>query len=188
MARRRAEQAADHRHLAGALRLGEQIGGGSAVVLAAGPEAGAFEQHHQRNPVPQRQLREPIALRVSARADAARQRGEVLGTDHHRRAIDKARAGDDPVGGDLSAHQRAELSEAALVEKVVEACAGVELALAVMLRQPIRTPHRPRTLTPKIEVFERLLPALLVRHALFLSLKGDRRTGMFTLTILNCLL
>jgi hypothetical protein len=57
-----------------------------------------------------------------------------------------------------------------------------------MLGQPLGAAHRPRPLTPKIEVFERLLPTLLVRHAHFLSLKGDRRTGMFTLTILNCLL
>jgi acetyl-CoA carboxylase carboxyltransferase component len=50
--------------------------------------------------------------------------------------------------------------------------------------------HYGRTPTdlPKIEIFERLLPARLVRHALFLSFQGDRRTGMFTLTILNCLL
>ena len=76
---RRAEQAADRRHLARALRLGEQVGGGAAVVLAAGPEAGALEQHHQRDPVAQRQFGEPVALGVAAWADAAGQRGEVLG-------------------------------------------------------------------------------------------------------------
>jgi alkanesulfonate monooxygenase SsuD/methylene tetrahydromethanopterin reductase-like flavin-dependent oxidoreductase (luciferase family) len=71
-----------------------------------------------------------------------------------------------------AADERAELTKRALVKKVLEARAGVQLALAAMLGQPVRPAHRPRTLTPKIEVFERLLPALLVRHALFLSSQG----------------
>ena len=100
----------------------------------------------------------------------------------------EAGAGDDPVGRDVAADERAELAERALVEKVLEARAGVELALAVVLGEPFRAAHRMRALTPKIELFERLLPVLLVRHAQFLSSKGDRRTGMFTLTILNRLL
>ena len=74
----------DGRDLARALRLGEQVGGGAAVMLSAGPESGALEQHHQRNLVAQRQFGEPVALGVAAGADAAGQRGEVLGADHHR--------------------------------------------------------------------------------------------------------
>ena len=81
---RRAEQAGHGRDLAGALRLGEQIGGGAAVMLSAGPEAGTLEKHHQRDLVAQRQLGEAIALGVAAGADAAREGGEVLGADHHR--------------------------------------------------------------------------------------------------------
>ncbi len=46
----------------------------------------------------------------------------------------------------------------------------------------------PGALTPKIKVFQRFLPALLVSHVQFPSSKGDRRTGVLTLTILNCLL
>ena len=53
-------------------------------MLTAGPETGTLEEHHQRNPVAQRQLGEPVALGVAARADAARQGGEVLRADHHR--------------------------------------------------------------------------------------------------------
>ena len=53
-------------------------------MLAAGPEAGTLEQHHQRDPVAQRQLGQPVALGVAAGSDAARQGGEVLGADHHR--------------------------------------------------------------------------------------------------------
>ena len=75
---------ADGRNLAGALRLREQVGGGAAVMLTAGPETGALQEHHERNLVAQRQLGEPVALGVAAGADAAGQRGEVLGADHHR--------------------------------------------------------------------------------------------------------
>ena len=71
-------------NLAGALRLGEQVGGGAAVMLTAGPESGAFEEHHQRHLVAQRKLGESIALGVAARPDTARERGEVLGAHHHR--------------------------------------------------------------------------------------------------------
>ena len=96
--------------------------------------------------------------------------------------------GHDSVGRDVAADKRAELAERALVEKVLQPRTGVELALAVVLGEPLVAAHRPRALTPKIEVFERFLPALLVRHAQFPSSKGDRRTGVITLTILNCLL
>ena len=53
-------------------------------MLTAGAEAGALEQHHQRDLVAQRELGEPVALGVAARPDAAGQGGEVLGADHHR--------------------------------------------------------------------------------------------------------
>ncbi len=81
---RRTEQAGHGRNLAGALRLGEQIGGGAAVMLSAGPETGTLQKHHQRDLVAQRQLGEAIALGVAAGADAAREGCEVLGADHHR--------------------------------------------------------------------------------------------------------
>ena len=157
-------------------------------MLTAGPESGTFEQHHQRDLVAQRQLGEPVSLGVAAWADAARQRGEVFRADHHRRTIDKTRAGDDAVGRDLAADERPELAERAGIEESLESCAGIELALAAMLGEPLRSAHRHRALTPKIEIFERLLPVLLVRHPPFLSSYRDRRTGMFTLTILNRLL
>ena len=53
-------------------------------MLTAGPETGALEQHHQWDLVAQRQLGEPVALGVAARADGARQGREVLRADHHR--------------------------------------------------------------------------------------------------------
>ena len=84
MAGRRPEQARHGRHPAGALRLREQVGRGAAVVLAAGPEPGALEEHHERDLVAQREFGQPVALGVSAGSDAARQGGEVLGADHHR--------------------------------------------------------------------------------------------------------
>jgi hypothetical protein len=38
------------------------------------------------------------------------------------------------------------------------------------------------------QLVERVPPVLGFGHAPLLSSEGDRRTGMFTLTILNCLL
>jgi len=105
-------------------------------------------QDHQRNPVAQCQLRQPIALRVAAGPDTACQSGEVLGADHHRGAVDESGSGDDPVGRDVSADQSAELAERALVEKVLETRAGVELALAVMLGESLGATHRTRLLAP----------------------------------------
>ena len=84
MAGRRPEQARHGRHLAGALRLREQIGWGAAIVLAAGPEPRTLEEHHERNLVAQREFGQPVTLGVSARSDAARQGREVLGAYHHR--------------------------------------------------------------------------------------------------------
>ena len=81
---RGAEQPRDGRNLAGALRLREQVGGGAAVMLTAGPKTGTLQEHHERNLVAQRQLGEPVALGVAARTDAAGQGREVLGADHHR--------------------------------------------------------------------------------------------------------
>ena len=146
---RRAEQPGHGRNLAGALRLGEQVGRGAAVMLSAGPESGALEEHHQRHLVAQRQLGQPVALGVAAGPDAARERGEVLGTDHHRRAVDHPGAGDDSVGRDVAADERAELAERALVEQVLEPRAGVELALAAMFGQPLR--RRPSTASADAE-------------------------------------
>ena len=111
MACRRPEQACHGRHSAGALRLREKVGGGAAVVLAAGPEPRALEEHHERDPVAQREFGQPVAFRVSAWSDAARQGREVLGADHHRRTVDESGAGDDPVGRDVTADERAELAE-----------------------------------------------------------------------------
>ena len=138
-------------------------------MLSTGSESSALEQHHERNLVAQRQFGQSIALRVAAGADAARQCGEVLRTDHHRCPVDHSGACHDSVGRDVAADEGAELSERALVEKVLQPCAGVELALAPVLGQPFVAAHRPRALTPKTEILERLLPALLIRHAQFPS-------------------
>ena len=57
-------------------------------------------------------------------------------------------AGDDPVGRNVAADQGAELAESALVKEVLETRAGVELALAVVLGEPLRATHRVRLLAP----------------------------------------
>jgi hypothetical protein len=105
-----------------------------------------------------------MALGVAARPDAAGQRGEVFGAEHHRRAVDQAGPDDDPVGGDLATDHRAELTERARVEQVVDARPRIELALVAVFGQPLRTAHRPRALTAAVEVVERLLPVGGLRH------------------------
>jgi hypothetical protein len=71
---------------------------------------------------------------------------------------------------------------------VLEAGTGVELALAVVLGEPFRAAHRMSVSTSAGQLVERVPPVLGLGHAPLLSSEGDRRTGMFTLTILNCLL
>ena len=89
-------------------------------------------------------------------------------------------AGDDPVGGDLTADQRAELLEGTGVEEVVDAGAGIEFALAVVFGQPLVAAHLVCVLAPAAQVVQRLLPVLRVAHRGVLT--------MAALTILNCLL
>ena len=169
----------DRGHLAGTLRLGDQVGGAAAVVLAAGPKAGAFEQHDQRNLLAQSQFRETEAFGVAARADRTGQGGEVLGAHHHRGPVDTSGAGDDAVGGDLTTDQGAELLEGPRVEQMVDAGARVELALRAMSGQALVATHLVRVLPPTTQVVQRLLPVLRVAHRYVLTA---------ALTILNCLL
>ena len=110
---RGSEHRGDDRDAARTLGLGKQIGRGAPVVAAARPKAGALEHHHQRDSVADRELGDPVALGVAARPDAAGQGGEVLGADHHRHAVDLAGAGDDRVGRDLTADERADFAERA---------------------------------------------------------------------------
>ena len=67
----------------------------------------------------------------------------------------------DGVGrGLLATHERAELEERARVEQVVDAGAGVELALAAVLGQPLLAAHRARRGPPLLEVGDGAVPAL----------------------------
>ena len=157
-------------------------------MLTARPETRALEKHYQRHLVAQCEFGQPMTLGVSARADAAGQGGEVLGADHHRRTVDQPGTGDDAVGRDVSADEGAELTKRALVEEMLESTARVELALAVVLGQPLGPAHRACVSPSTVELVERVFPVLGLGHPQLLSSEGDRRTGMFTLTILNCLL
>ena len=165
----RAEQPADGGNLAGTLRLCQQIGGGAAVVFATGAKTRTLEQHHQRDPIPQREFGQSVALGVPARADAAGQRGEVLGTHHHRRPVDQAGAGDNAVGRDLAADEGAELPERPLVQQVIKAATSIQFALAVVLGQAFPAPHAPGVLTAAREFVEGVLPVLGSGHSLLLS-------------------
>ena len=191
MSGRRAEHGGDGRHLARALRLGEQVGGRATVVSAAGTEAGALEHHHQRNLVAKRQFGDAVTLGVAAGTDAAGQGGEVLGAQHHRRTIDRTGTDDEPVGRDLAADERADFAEGARVEESLDARAGVELALAAVFVEPLGTTHAPRVLTATVEILERLLPIRGFCHASFLPSCGDGRaprpagshTGLLTVKL-----
>jgi len=137
-------------------------------VSTAGAKPGAFEHHHQRNLVAQCQFGDAVALGVAPRPDAACHRGEVLGAQHHRRTVDLTGADDERIGRDLATHERADFAEGARVEEPIDARAGIELALAAMLVEPLRPTHIPCVLTATVEILERLLPALGFRHASFL--------------------
>ncbi len=80
-------------------------------------------------------------------------------------SIDATRAGDDRVGGDLATNQRADFTESARVEEPLNARAGVELALAAVLVEPLGPAHALRVLAATVEIVERLLPILGFRHA-----------------------
>ncbi len=141
VARGRAEDGRDGGYLARAPCLRDQVGGAAPVVLSAWPESGAFQQHDQGNLVAQRQFCcQTVAFRVASGADSAGQGGEVLGPDHHRCAAIMPGAGDDAVGGDLTPDQRAELLEAAGVEQVIDAGAGIEFSRPAVLGQPLSPP------------------------------------------------
>ena len=106
-----------------------------------------------------RDLRDPVALRVGRGADRAGLHGEVLGRDHHRAAVDAARAHDDRVGRRvLTADERAQLLERPRVEQMRDARAGVELARVAVLAQPLLAAHRARRLAPAREVVEDVVP------------------------------
>ena len=125
------------------MRLREQVGRCAPVVLAAGPEAGTLKQHHQRDAVTQRQLREPVALGVGAGpmlpASVVKSSAPTITGEPSMRPEPATI----PSAAIVAADEGAELTEGARVEQVVEARAGVELALAVVLGQPLRTAHRP---------------------------------------------
>ena len=189
MSGRGAEHRGDGRDPARALRLGKQVGRGAAVMPAGGTKAGAFEQHHQRNFVAQRQFGDAVSLGVASRSDAAGHRGEVLGAHHHRRAVDRAGADDDRVGRDLAADEGAEFAERARVEEPLDARAGVELALAAVLVEPLRPAHGQRMLTAAVEVLERLRPIRRFCHASVLPLVADSsrtQTSRVTYWIAYC--
>ena len=92
------------------------------VRAPVGAEARTLEHHHERHPVGDRDLGDPVALRVARLADGARLHGEVLGRDHHRTAVDAPGAHDERVGGQVRpADERAELLERPRIEEVVDA-------------------------------------------------------------------
>jgi hypothetical protein len=79
--------------------------------------------------------------------EGAAEDGEVLGEDVHQAAVDPAGAGDDAITGEdlllesevggAVGDEAIELDEAALVEQEIQPLSGGELALLVLLSNPI---------------------------------------------------
>ena len=95
------------------------------------------------------------------------------------------------VGRRSRPDERAELAERARVEQPLDARAGVELALAAVLVEPLRPAHALCVLTATVEIVERLPPVLGFRHACFIPVLPH---GRFVVRldeqghILDCLL
>ena len=148
------------------------VGVAGAVPAPVGPEAGAFEHHDQRDAVGDRDLGDPVALRVRRRADRAGLHREVLGRDHHRTAVDATRAHHDRVGGRLvAADERAELLERTRVEEHVDAGANIELARVAVLAQPFVAAHRARRRAALLEILEDVVPIVRAGHEICRSVR-----------------
>ena len=102
--RRRAEQAADLRHLARQRDLVVEDPPGAAAAreqrdLVGDPGAGGVDEPEDRQLLGQRPLGDPDDLLDRARAPRAGLDGRVVGHDERGPAVDQALAGDDAVGG-----------------------------------------------------------------------------------------
>ncbi len=111
------------------------------------PVTAAVDQHHQRDPAPQREVAHRLDLLHPGVAEAAAEDGEVAGEDRDRPAVDLAGRRDQAVGGrqgrvdrgDVGGHQGAHLERGALVEEQVDPLARGQLAGVVL------TPNRLRS-------------------------------------------
>ena len=118
------------------------------ALLDAGA-ARVVEADHRRA-VPHREVHDLADLLGVRLGERAAEDGEVLGEDVDQAAVDPALSGDDAVAGKLLLLQTeigravgdeaVELDEAAFVEQEVQPLAGGELALLVLLGDPIRSP------------------------------------------------
>ena len=106
------------------------------------------------------------------------------------RAVDQAGAGDDAVGGDVAADQRADLAERARVEQMVDPRAGVELALGALLGQALRRRPSPGCADGAARGRRACPPSPGRSSCTILSSRTvvRRRDASLALTILNCLL
>ena len=142
--RRRAEQAAHLRHLAGQADLVVEDPTGAAAAgeqlhLVGQPGAGRVDEPHDRHLLGERRLRRADHLLDGAGAPRPGLDHRVVGDDHGRHALDRAPPGDDAVGRQPGGHgvgQHGVLDERPLVEQQVDALAGRELALPPQLLQP----------------------------------------------------
>ena len=137
------EHRGHERYVARQLRLRDQIARCASVDGVAGhrrPMARPLEDHHQRDALLPRELRDAIALRGVARTDRATEHREVLGAYEHRASVDATPPGDEPVGGH-GADQRSDLAERTGVEQIVDAFAHGERPTPMVLRDLLGPSH-----------------------------------------------
>jgi len=100
-------------------------------------------------------------------AGRAAEHAEVLAGEVDQSAIDRGGAGDDTVGGDFLAGQaevdlpvlgeQANLLEAAPIDQAVDALAGGELALLLLLGQPVEAAALLEALFVLAEILDQVL-------------------------------
>ena len=127
----------------------------------------AFEQHHQRDALLERELGQPVSLRVGPDPDRPTHHREVLGADQHRSTVDGAVPGDETVGGRVRGHAPpdtarldADLTERARVDERLDSRPGVEPSAIVLAGEPLGPAHRRGRLPPRREILEQRVPVV----------------------------
>ena len=154
--RRRPEQAADLRHLAGQPHLVVEDPPGAAAPgeqldLVGEAGAGGVDEPEDRHLLVDRRLRGPHHLLDRAGAPRAGLHHRVVGDDDDRHPVDRAPPGDDAVGGQrpavvggLVVGEQPVLDERLRVEQQVDALAGRQLVLPADLgERPLVGLQRP---------------------------------------------
>ena len=156
-----------HGHEPRQRRLGLKVVGASPAGVAGrmgGAMAGAFQQHDQRDALATGDVGDAPPFASGGRADGAAHGGEVLGTDRHRAAFDRAHSGHQGVCWNR-AGQGADLSKGARVEQRIYTASGIEAAGGSAGGHLVGPAHGPSPRLTALEVRQRGVPASVAAHA-----------------------